>query len=311
MPTSTPRPAAPKGRLQAPLRKEPPRSSRRIRFAVTGALALIGVVVATVLLTTGGSSGSAGLLPSTSDYHSLLVADDDPERLVLGTHQGLFRSDDGGRSWSPAGLPGRDAMNLARAPAGATVWSAGHDVLAKSTDGGETWVDVRPDGLPGLDVHGFAVDPREGTLYAAIAGRGLYRSRDGGRSFGLASSQVGGGVMALAVSSSGRLLAGDMQRGLLASDDGGKSWTRTLEAQVMGLAVDPGEPQRVVATGPGILLSTDGGRSWRRVLELDEGAGPVAWAPSDPETAYAVGFDRSLYTTSDGGESWRAVGGGG
>src|SRR5207249_6923529 len=220
----------------------------------------------------------------------------------------LYVSSDGGRHWRFNALSGDDAMNLAR-PGGATIWLAGHEVFKKSSDGGATWSDVRPAGLPSLDIHGFAVDPRNPkTLYAAVAGQGLYRSRDGGRSFSLASNQVGGNVMALAVLRDGRILAGDMQQGLLESSDGGASWKRRLRAQVMGLAVNPTDPKRLLTTGAGIALSTDGGRSWRSVLDLPDGAGPVAWARSNPQLAYAVRFNRTFYRSADGGKTWSAVG---
>jgi len=227
---------------------------------------------------------------------------------MLGTHVGLYVSSDGGGHWRFEALSGDDAMNLAR-PAGATVWLAGHQVFKKSSDGGATWSDVRPAGLPSLDIHGFAVDPRNPkVLYAAVAGEGLYRSRDGGRSFALASDQVGGNVMALAVVPDGRILAGDMRQGLLQSSDGGASWKQILRAQLMGLAVNPSDPKRLLAAGAGIALSTDGGRSWRSVLDLPDGVGPVAWSQSDPNLAYAVAFNRTLYRSGDGGKSWSAVG---
>ncbi len=270
--------------------------------------AVVAAVVA-VVATRGGGGGStpsAGL-PNTPDYHSLLVDPANARELVLGTHNGLYVSTDGGRHWRSDALSGNDAMNLAR-PSARTIWLAGHDVFKKSSDGGATWSDVRPAGLPSLDIHGFAVDPREPrTLYAAVAGQGLYRSRDGGRSFAPVSSDVGGKVMALAVLPDGRILAGDMRQGLLESSDGGASWKPTLRAQLMGLAVNPREPKRVLAAGAGIALSTDGGRSWRSVFDLADGVGPIAWSRSNPQVAYAVGFDRTLYRSGDGGVSWRPV----
>jgi photosystem II stability/assembly factor-like uncharacterized protein len=253
---------------------------------------------------------AASTLPATPDYHSLLVAPGDPNRIWLGTHVGLHESSDGGRSWTEAGLSGQDAMNLAREPGGSkTVWTAGHLVLAKSTDGGESWADVRPAGLPSLDVHGFATDPRnDKTLWAAVAGEGLFRSTDGGQTFSLVSRQVGPGVMALGVSPDGRVLAGDMQQGLMVSTDEGQTWTQVLPEGLMGLAMNPRTPSRVLATGQsGIWLSTDGGTTWRIVQPMAQGAGPVAWAPSAPKTAFAVGFDRMLYKTTDAGASWRPV----
>ena len=41
--------------------------------------------------------------------------------------------------------------------------------------------------------------------------------------------------------------------------------------------------------------------------ELADGAGPIAWAPSQPNIAYLVGFDRTLYKTTDAGASWQPV----
>ena len=273
--------------------------------AAAGVAGLIAMVV--VLLQDGERGSKAGSLPNTPDYHSLLVSPSDARQIVLGTHNGLFRSSDGGKTWQAAELGGQDAMNLARGGK-EVVWAAGHNVLARSLDGGATWENVRPSGLPGLDVHGFAVDPRDTkTLYAAIAGQGLYRSTDGGSSFSPVSREVGPGVFALAVTPDGRLLAGEGRQGLMVSTDGGRSWRLGLQASLVGLALNPGDPQRILATGPGVLLSTDGGRSWRQVLELEEGAGPVAWSKSDPSLAYVVGFDRTLYRTADGGESWRPV----
>ncbi len=276
--------------------------------AAAGLVAVAAVLALTVFQNGGDSSNTSAGLPNTPDYHSLLVNPSDPQKLVLGTHTGLYVSSDGGRSWRFDALAGNDAMNLAR-PAGDIIWLAGHNVFKKSTDGGLTWTDVRPSGLPSLDIHGFAVDPRNPkALYAAVAGRGLYRSSDGGGSFLPVSTQVGGNVMALAVMPDGRILAGDMQQGLLESPNGGKDWKQALRVQLMGLAVNPSNSKQVLAAGAGIALSTDGGRNWRSVLDLPQGAGPVAWSASDPKLAYAVGFNHRLYRSSDGGESWQPVG---
>lgn len=291
-------------------------SRRALWLAATGPWLLALAVAAIVWLpdrdgksATKAVAPAAASLPNTPDYHSLLVAPRDPSHIWLGTHVGLFESTDGGRAWTEAGLGGQDAMNLARTRGSATVWASGHSVLAKSVDGGRTWANVQPEGLPGLDVHGLAADPRNArNLWAAIAGQGLFRSTDGGRSFSLVSHQVGPGVMALAVSPNGRVLAGDMERGLLASNDEGKTWANVLSEGLAGLAINPSNPKRVVATGqPGILLSTNGGAGWRVVQPVSGGAGPVAWAPTRPKVGYVVGFDSTLYKTTNAGASWRAV----
>jgi photosystem II stability/assembly factor-like uncharacterized protein len=276
---------------------------------VGAGIVVLGVGIVTLTTTRGGpSSGSEGL-PNTSDYHSLLVDPKDPDDIFLGTHIGIYRSRDGGRHWQFFRLENRDAMNLARAGGGRTVWLAGHNVFARSNDGGATWRELSPPSLPSLDIHGFAIDPRAPrTLYAAVAGHALYRSTDGGVTFRVASPDVGGAVFALAVTPRGAILAGDAQRGLLRSEDGGRTWSEVLNARLAGLALNPRDPDLILAAGPGILRSADGGRTWKQVLELGEGAGPVAWSPSNPSRAYIVGFDRTLYRSDDNGASWAPVG---
>jgi photosystem II stability/assembly factor-like uncharacterized protein len=305
----------PPGRVvQAPKKREAQRRAPSWSYAV-GALFLAAAIVSGVFLLARdkgqpGSEAPASStgLPDTPDYHSLLVAPSDPAHLLLGTHAGLYESRDGGRHWNEAALADQDAMNLARG-SGGTVWTARHNVFAKSTDGGTTWSDVRPPGLPSLDIHGFAVDPtKPQRLYAAVAGKGLYRSADGGRSFTRVSAEVGGAVMALAITPDGRIFAGDMEQGLLASSDGGTSWRVVLRAPVMGLAVNPADSNTIVAGGPGILLSTDGGGKWREIRAVGQGVGPVAWSQSEPDVGYAVGFDRLLYRTGDRGDTWQPVG---
>jgi photosystem II stability/assembly factor-like uncharacterized protein len=271
---------------------------------------VVGVGVLLSVIRNDGSSSSGVIrgLPRTPDYHSLLVSPTDPRRLVLGTHYGLFNSSDGGASWHRTNFGRRDAMNLARTRAQSVVWAAGHHVLAKSTDGGKTWQNVSPPGLPYLDVHGFGADPRNAnTLYAAIAGNGLYRSTNGGNSFSLVTHQVGGDVFAVAITRDGRILAGDTRRGLLSSSDGGRTWSTVFASPVIGIAVNPKRPQRILATGQITQLSIDGGHHWKLVLAVNEGTGPVAWSPSAPATAYLVGFNRTLYRSTDGGEHWQPV----
>jgi photosystem II stability/assembly factor-like uncharacterized protein len=262
-----------------------------------GAVAVVASLIA--------ASTSTATLPHTSDYHSLLVSSTDPNTLLLGTHTGIYRSTDGGRSWSFAGLAGEDAMNLVRA--GSTIFMGGHDVFASSTDGGKSWRALLPSGLPSLDVHGLAVDPRDHkTLYAQIAMTGLYRSTNGARSFRLVSSDVNGMMMSVAVTPVGKFVVGDMSRGIFTSTTG-KHWLHTANGMVMGLAADPHDSQRIVATGRGIAISSDGGRSWAAALPSKVMFGPVAWSPQNPSLVYAVGYDRSLWRSIDAGKTWKKV----
>ena len=296
------------------LDRRPPRRGGRaaiLAWLLVGVLCAVGAFLLAREQATGGGvvDPPARGLPATPDYHSLLVDPANPNRLLLGTHVGVYESTNGGIAWRFAGLEGRDAMHFARDLDG-NVWAAGHNVLERSEDGGRTWKAVRPDGLPGLDIHGFAVSPKvDGLVYAAVAGKGLYRSDDGGGSFRLISEDVGPRVSAIAIAKDGTLFAAEADRGVLVNANGdGVEWVETLDMPTLGLAANALEPprSRVLAAGRSVQLTTHGG-GWKVVLPLRRGAGPVAFAASDPRVAYVVGFDRRLYRSDDGGETWRAV----
>jgi photosystem II stability/assembly factor-like uncharacterized protein len=300
---------------QHPQQRKTTHSGLSRLLLLVGAAGLLALAGIWIVLTRGPGDDTTGaaaaLLPDTSDYHSLLVAPNTPGQLILGTHQGLFRSTDAGRSWTQAELANQDAMNLARSSS-TTVWAAGHNVFARSSDGGSTWQDIQPAGLPKLDLHGFAVDAESDRLWAAVAGEGLYRSDNGGASFSLITKDVGAGVMGLEVLPGGRVLAADMQQeALLASEDGGKTWSTPLDRPVMAIAAAPDDPTLLLASilgnDAGIVRSSDGGQSWNPVLSLPEGAGPIAWSESEPRTAYVVGLDRTLFRSTDAGASWQQV----
>jgi photosystem II stability/assembly factor-like uncharacterized protein len=286
---------------------------RRVGFfgwLLVGAVVALGAFLLAREQATGGGEAvdpPARGLPHTPDYHALFVFPDDPDHLLLGTHVGIYESTNGGVRWRFLGLEGKDAMHFARDTEG-SIWAAGHNVLERSRDGGRTWEGIEPDGLPGLDIHGFAYDSANETFYAAVAGEGLYRSDDGAASFRPVSERIGPSVYAVAVAD-GELYAADRETETVyraASD--GVDWVRSLEMHTAGLSSNgrPAPDVRLLAAGDAVQLSTGDG-SWREVFDLEEGAGPVAFAPGDPDVAYLVGFDRRIYRSADGGESWNAV----
>jgi photosystem II stability/assembly factor-like uncharacterized protein len=98
----------------------------------------------------------------------------------------------------------------------------------------------------------------------------------------------------------------DSQRAsLLVSDDGGRSWTeRDPPEPLAALAIDPQDPQRVVAAGEnGTYLSSDGGAAWRT---LSSEGGLLAWTGAD--ALFVVGFDGAVARSRDAGRTWEPVG---
>jgi len=134
-----------------------------------------------------------------------LAMDAEGRGLWLGAHTGLFRSDDGGRTWHPVALPvmpgHADIMSVVADPTDPlTFYAATHEAgLFKTTDGGATWTEINT-GLGGRDVHGLAIDPTNpARLHAAVrgTGEGVYRSTDAGGTWVRVDDGPGGEVKVL------------------------------------------------------------------------------------------------------------------
>lgn len=149
------------------------------------------LVLALLIAAPGAASAAQseqGAAPSFEHVHALAF-DAAGRALWLGAHAGLFRSEDGGLTWTKVTLPvthhAPDVMAIAAHPGEPNVIYVGtHEAgVLKTTDGGATWTPVNT-GLGGLDVHGLAIDPNQPSkLHAAVRekGTGLYRTTDGGR----------------------------------------------------------------------------------------------------------------------------------
>jgi hypothetical protein len=97
----------------------------------------------------------------------------DPARLIVSTVQGLFTSNDEGRSWRPRD-PAPESQ-LAWGEDGVFRADAG-GIMSVSSDGGETW---EQRGTIGLTPNELAV-AADGTLYASSAGGEVLASSAGG-----------------------------------------------------------------------------------------------------------------------------------
>ena len=95
------------------------------------------------------------------------------------------------------------------------------------------------------------------------------------------------------------------QASLLVSDDGGGGWEERMPPEpLLSLAIDPGDPNRIVASGEhGSYASTDAGQAWR---PLGDDAGLVAW--SEAGTLFLVRLDGGVARSSDGGLTWEDAG---
>ena len=135
---------------------------------------------------------------------------------------------------------------------------------------------------------------------------GLIESRDGGMSW--KSISLPGEADFHVLESLGQRVYGfDGSQGrLMVSSDGGRSFqARTSPAAMFSLAIDPGDPDRVVsATERGILASSNGGRGWKPLR--DDVAGLLAWPEAD--RLYLVDGSGQLQLSRDAGRQWTTSG---
>ena len=113
----------------------------------------------------------------------------DPYRadtVYAATLNGLYKTTDGARSWTRIGreLPDQMINVMALDPSSSgTLYVAGRQGLFKSTDGGVSWK-AKNAGLASLNIRSLAISPNNPTtLYLGTNGSGLYRSRDGGKTW--------------------------------------------------------------------------------------------------------------------------------
>jgi hypothetical protein len=253
----------------------------------------------------------------TGTVHLVWAPAGQASRLLAGTDDGVWGSEDGGNSWRLLGLSGRSVTALTLDQSAAPRWYAGTgDGVYVSRDGGQSW--ARGAGLE-ASVFALAAGQYPDTLvYAGTFGRGVAWTADGGRTWSAGGDSLASDIVfALATrrQEPGVVYAGT-GRGLFVSRDRARQW-QSLGAQLRGRSVRAvclpaaaGQSGIVVAAtfGQGVFTSGDGGASWEarngglgdlavRSLALDAGVSDIAWVATS-----TAGFWR----TSDGGRSWQA-----
>jgi hypothetical protein len=262
----------------------------------------------------------------------------------VGWGDGLYRSDDAGRTWRNVGLKtsehiGRIVVdprdsNVVFAAAYGPLWSSGGDRgLYKTTDGGATWTKVL-EISEHTGVSDVAIDPRRPDVMLAVAHQrrrhtwtlihggpesGLHKSVDGGKTWrrvrtGLPTGDLGRIVIAFAPAKAGVVYAKvetAENTAIYVSLDAGESWERrgTVQAQPMyykNIHPDPKDADRLYVPTVETQISDDGGRTFRTLGERNKHVdNHYLWIDPDNTDHLLEGCDGGLYESWDGGTMWR------
>jgi photosystem II stability/assembly factor-like uncharacterized protein len=245
------------------------------------------------------------------------------------SQSGLYRSQDGGRTWTSA--PGSLTLDeplattaVALSPdfgVDQTVVAGARGGLLVSTDGGESWqTALLPAPPPNITALAIPVNYSEaGILFAGTLEDGVYRSSDRGRhwsasNFGLLDLNV----LCLSISpafAEDETIALGAESGIFQSTNGGRSW-REIDfpskwAPVLSLAFSPQyATDGCLLAGTetaGLLRSLDRGETWAhlgelRLLDAVNAIVPVARPSGGLELL--VMLPGALLISRDAGQTW-------
>lgn len=231
------------------------------------------------------------------------------DRLLLagGGVGGIYRSTDGGNSWSPV-LAGKSAvLTIAFSSFSPQVVLAGTRGGGAfiSTDGGAKWSAVA--GLDGRQVRAFAFAR---SVVVAATDRGVYSSSDGTSwaQSGLDSTSIDA-IAVAAVNPPVRLFAGGDSAGpsipFYESTDAGTTWTPLTPAisgtVITKIAAGPLPPNGdvrplVVGTNTGLFISTDNAATFTALS-----AGSLLPSTDYTQVGFTLSHHDRFYAASDGG----------
>jgi photosystem II stability/assembly factor-like uncharacterized protein len=258
---------------------------------------------------------------------------------------GIYRSDDGGKSWQNLGLKKsehigrvvidpRDSKIVYVAAEGPLWGPGGERGLYKTTDGGKNWkavltisentgvVDVALD-PSNPDIVYAAAYQRRRHVFTLIDGgpeSAIYKSMDAGATWNKLKSglpTVDMGRIGLAVSTAdpnvvyATIEAADGKGGIFRSEDKGATWERRNEFDqgamyYARIVPHPKNVDRIFVMNVWLQESLDGGKTLHKVNEINHHEDNHAlWIDPDDSKHWIEGSDGGMWETWDDAKSWQ------
>jgi photosystem II stability/assembly factor-like uncharacterized protein len=260
--------------------------------------------------------------PDGGSIYALAADPANPKLVYAATPTSVFRSGDGGDSWTFVGgnlgsssAPGLRALALSgTAVIAGTSWEG----VWRSLDEGRTWrattagLPIRP------HVNTLLADPRRPERVWLASWEGIFVSEDRGETWTARNGGLlaAGGVESLAIDpANGQLYARTVSE-LFTSSDEGTSWSllRCLGRRCGSVAVDPADAGTLVTITGGVLRSRDGGTVWEKLRVPKGGLYALLGFHGGRLFAYSRSYANGLavdrlYWSADQGASWTAAGG--
>ena len=264
--------------------------------------------------------------PPGGNVRALASDPREPQRIFLGTAEGiLYRSDDGGGVWQPLspGFPRRGCSldEIVVDPQGIVyvgyweVHGRGGGV-ARSTNAGQTFTILKA--LEGESVRALAVAPSSARHVAVGTLTGVFLSQDGGTEWKRITPAGDSGLQgfeSLAFDPTNpKVIYAGTRHLAYKTVDGGATWSPVHEgmiddSHVMTLTVSRDQHEQVYATAcTGIYHSRNGGRAWTKIEGIPEDSRRTrAFHQGADGQLLLAGTTQGLWISQDAGRSWRCA----
>lgn len=230
---------------------------------------IIAVAVATAAACAADSPDVVAGADDLGHIHDIVELEGD---LLIATHSGLYRVDDP----TTAVLVGTER----------------HDLMALTADGSA----LQASGHPDLRIDAYRVEGLPAHL-------GLAESSDGGRSWRVDPDLLGR-IDFHALAWAGDVLFGADTEGRIRARQPDGTWNGRGRLDATDLAVDPTDPNHLLAaSGGGLWHSTDGGRTWA----TDPSAPAITQVEWTADGVVVATTDGDIRLAAEPGATWRMI----